>query len=48
MTFIYPDTEPFREACLPMHDSMLEQYPDLVPIYEAIQAYNEEYPAEES
>ena len=48
VTFIYPDTEPFREACLPMHDSMLEQYPDLVPIYEAIQAYNEEYPAEES
>ena len=48
VTFIYPDTEPFREACLPMHDSMLEQYPDLVPIYEAIQAYNEEFPAEES
>lgn len=47
VTFIYPDTEPFREACLPMHDSMLEQYPDLAPIYDAIQEYNEKYPAEE-
>ena len=47
VTFLYPDTEPFREICLPMHDSMLEKYPDLEPIYEAIQAYNEEYPSEE-
>lgn len=46
--FNYPDIEPFREACLPMHDDMLEEYPDLVPIYEAIQEYNEQYPADES
>lgn len=46
--FNYPDIEPFREACLPMHDEMLEEYPDLVPIYEAIQEYNEQYPADES
>ena len=46
--FNYPDIEPFREACLPMHDDMLEKYPDLVPIYDAIQAYNEQYPADES
>ncbi len=48
VTFLYPDTTPFQEACLPMHDEMLEKYPDLAPIYEAIQAYNEKYPAAES
>ena len=26
-----------------MHEAMLEQYPDLKPIYDAIQAYNEQY-----
>ena len=48
VTFLYPDTEPFKEACLPMHEQMLGNYPDLVPIYDAIQAYNQQYPAEES
>lgn len=46
--FLYPDITEFKEACLPMHDEMLENYPDLVPIYDAIQAYNEQYPAAES
>lgn len=46
--FLYPDTKPFQEACEPMHASMLEQYPDLVPIYDAIQAYNEQYPSTEA
>ena len=31
-----------------MHDSMLAEHPDLAPIYEAIQAYNEQYPSGES
>ena len=31
-----------------MHDAMLEQYPDLKPIYDAIQAYNKQYPSTES
>ena len=44
--FIYPDTKPFQEACAPMHEAMLEQYPDLAPIYDAIQAYNEQYPSD--
>lgn len=48
VTFLYPDTEPFKEACLPMHEQMLENYPDLAPIYDAIQAYNQQYPSEES
>lgn len=46
--FLYPDTKPFQEACAPMHEDMLEQYPDLAPIYDAIQAYNEQYPSTES
>lgn len=43
--FLYPDTAPFQEACAPLHRSMLEQAPSLVPIYEAIQAYNVKYPS---
>ena len=31
---------------MPMHQSLLEQYPELEPIYEGIQKYNEQYPAE--
>ena len=46
--FLYPDTKPFQEACAPMHEDMLAQYPDLQPIYDAIQAYNEQYPSTES
>ncbi|MBR9954971.1 TRAP transporter substrate-binding protein [Eubacteriaceae bacterium Marseille-Q4139] len=48
VNFLYPDTKPFQEACAPMHESMLAQYPELAPIYEKIQAYNEMYPAAES
>lgn len=43
--FLYPDTKPFQEACAPMHEDMLAQYPDLRPIYDAIQKYNEQYPS---
>ncbi len=46
VTFIYPDTAPFQKICEPMHGTMLEQYPDLQPIYDRIQDYNEQYPAE--
>lgn len=45
VNFLYPDTKPFQEACEPMHANMLEQYPDLQPIYDKIQDYNEQYPA---
>ena len=48
VTFLYPDTKPFQEACAPMHEDMLQKYPDLAPIYDAIQAYNEQYPSTES
>ena len=46
VTFLYPDITPFQEAVAPMHQEMLENYPDLAPIYELIQAHNAEYPAE--
>lgn len=46
--FLYPDTKPFQEACAPMHEDMLEQYPNLAPIYDAIQVHNEQYPSAES
>lgn len=40
VTFLYPDVEPFRQAVLSMHQDMLAQYPDLVPIYDRIQEHN--------
>ena len=46
VTFLYPDTKPFQEICMPMHETVLAQYPDLVPIYDKIQEYNEMYPSE--
>ena len=48
VNFLYPDTAPFKEAVIPMHESMLGQHPDFVPIYDAIQAYNQKYPSAES
>jgi hemoglobin-like flavoprotein len=45
---LYPDTKPFQEICEPMHQSMLQQHPDLQPIYDAIQKYNEQYASAES
>ena len=44
--FLYPDTKPFQEICMPMHQSLLEQYSELEPIYEGIQKYNEQYPTD--
>ena len=43
VNFIYPDIEPFQEVLQPMHEDMLEQYPDLAPIYELIQEHNAEF-----
>lgn len=43
--FLYPDQAPFVEACMPLHRAVLEKNPQLQPIYEAIQSYNERYPA---
>lgn len=46
--FLYPDTRAFQEACQPLHESMLKAQPELKPIYDAIQEYNELYLEAES
>lgn len=43
VTFIYPDQGPFVEACMPLHTAVLENNPDIRPMYDAIQEYNERY-----
>ncbi len=45
--FIYPDQEPFVEACKPLHESVLSGNPDIQPIYDMIQEYNALYPSVE-
>ncbi len=44
--FIYPDQEPFKQACLPLHKSVLERNTEIQEIYDKIQRYNELYPSE--
>ncbi len=46
VTFLYPDQKPFMEACRILHNKVLGGNPQLLPIYEAIQAYNEQYPSD--
>lgn len=41
--FIYPDTLPFQEAVMPLHESVLAANPELQPIYDRIQEYNAMY-----
>jgi len=38
--FIYPDTEPFRMAVLPLHASVLSEIPEIQEVYDKIQEYN--------
>ena len=47
VVFIYPDQEPFVEACKPLHESVLSGNPDIQPIYDMIQEYNTLYPSVE-
>ena len=42
--FLYPDQEPFVEACLPLHEKVLANNAALQPIYDRIQEYNTKYP----
>lgn len=46
--FYYPDTFEFQEICLPMHQVLTKQSPELKPIYDRIQAHNAENPSAES
>lgn len=45
--FIYPEQEPFKEACMPLHETLLSKNPKLREIYDEIQAYNKKYPMTE-
>ena len=45
VTFVYPDTKPFEEACKPLHEEILNENPALRESYDAIQKYNEKYPS---
>ncbi len=42
--FLYPDQAPFVKACAPLHHTVLENNPNIRPIYDAIQQYNQLYP----
>ena len=44
VTFIYPDQEPFVQACMPLHESVLSRNEEIQPIYDKIKQYNEKYP----
>ena len=43
VTFLYPDQQPFKDACLPPPNRIRTQS-KVKPIYDAVQKYNEEYP----
>ena len=43
VNFYYPDTAPFQEACMPIHDSVVKGNAILEEIYAKITAYNEQY-----
>ena len=45
VNFLYPDTAPFQEAVMPLHNEVLSGNAELQPIYDMIQAYNAEYAA---
>jgi tripartite ATP-independent transporter DctP family solute receptor len=48
VTFNYPDVQPFMDACLPLHQMVLDKNPEIAPVYEAIQAYNDMYSVSDS
>ena len=45
VNFLYPDTAPFQQAVMPLHNQVLEGNTELQPIYDMIQAYNAEFSA---
>ena len=45
VNFLYPDTAPFQQAVMPLHESVLSGNTELQPIYDLIQAYNAQYSA---
>ena len=43
MEFLYPKKQPFIDACLPLHEKILSENPEIRPVYDAIQEYNTRY-----
>jgi len=43
VNFIYPEQQPFVDACKPLHETVLNNNPNIKPIYDAIQVYNAKY-----
>ena len=43
--FIYPDQEPFVQACMPLHEKVLSNNTAIQPIYDKIKGYNRQYPS---
>lgn len=41
--FIYPDQEPFVQACMPLHEKVLSNNTAIQPIYDKIKGYNRQY-----
>ena len=41
--FLYPKKQPFIDACLPLHEKILSENPEIRPVYDAIQEYNTRY-----
>ena len=48
VNFSYPDQKPFVDQVAPLTKEVLERNTKLVPFYEKIQEYNEQFPAKES
>ncbi len=44
--FTYPDTAPFQELCVPIHEEYLKSNPEKQSIYDKIQQYNARYASE--
>ena len=45
--FSYPDTAPFQEACISLHETVLNDNPGLRSIYDKVMEYNALYPTDE-
>jgi len=43
VNFLYPEQQPFVDACKPLHETVLNNNPNIKPIYDAIQVYNAKY-----
>ena len=47
VNFYYPDTKPFQEAVMPLHESVLADLPAIQGTYDLIQEYNAQFTAAE-